>query len=67
MVCEMFIKVKGEVNEEILINLSQVKFIAPRKVKDKVVGSFIDYGAEMYIKSNTTIEEIEKMISDKGE
>ena len=63
----MFIKVKGEANEELLVNLSQVKFISPRKMKGEVVGSYIDYGAEIYIRSNTTVDEIEKMIANKGE
>jgi hypothetical protein len=57
----MFIKVKGENNEDLLVNVSQVKFIAPT-VKNN--GCFIDFGAEIYIRSNTSITEIENMLME---
>ena len=57
----MFIKVKGEKNEDLLVNVSQIKFITPFS---KGNGCFIDFGADIYIRSNTSITDVEKMLME---
>jgi hypothetical protein len=56
----MFIKVKGERDEDVLINTRKITFI----VSNKWSGSVIDFGDGTYIKSNTSIADIEKMIEE---
>lgn len=58
---EMFIKVKGEGNEDLLVNASQIKFIASSSDGNR---SFIDFGSEIYIRSNTSITELEKVLME---
>ena len=57
----MFITVKGEKDEEILVNINQIKFIVPRKN-----GCFIDFGEGLYIRSNSSVVELGKAIADRS-
>ena len=55
----MFIKVKGERDDEVLVNADQIKFIInASNGKD----TFIDFGDGVYLRSKTSIDELEQMI-----
>ena len=60
----MFITIKGEKDEKILINTLQIKFVVPRFFKGNELGSIVEFGSEVYIKSNSTVSEIERMIKE---
>lgn len=55
---DMFIKIKGEQDEDVLVNTRKITFI----VSHNWSGSVIDFGDGTYIRSNTSITDIEKMI-----
>lgn len=60
----MFITVKGNKDNKLLVNTSEIKFIIPDYFKGKEVGCTIIFGNECLLQTNSTVTEIEQMIKE---
>ena len=57
----MFIKVRGEDNEDILVNVARIRYIAPTNIENVY---YIHFGDGAYVRSRTSIDEIGQMIAE---